>query len=125
MNLNEQIDQLADLVALRARAKLGRKVALHVVGQGNLQERLPAAPKQGSLDLVSRDVIYRRLRDLSRMYGLGWLITQETPRVGGTIECLSDDGLLSLLEMMERARECLVEGISFDEAGLVRQLGGL
>ena len=115
-----RVDQMAELVALRARRKLGAKASLRVVGLGSVQREVPSAPSRGQLDPQSRNVICARIRDLSRMYGLAWLVRQETTSVMGTIECLDDDGLLSLHQLMERARECQVEGIGFDEAGLVR-----
>lgn len=120
MNEQQNLDRLAELVAQRAQRKLGAKAGLRVVGKGNLRSVLPAAPAPGRLDAVTRDLIYRRIQDLARMYWLAWLVRQETTKVGGAIECLDDDHLSALLEKMERGRECRVEGVGFDEWGLVR-----
>lgn len=85
----------------------------------NPKPAAPAAPGPLVLDSVSRDAIHRRVRDLERMYRLTWLINQEAFHVPG-IECLEDEELADLLKMMEQARECIVEGVPFDDAGLVR-----
>lgn len=121
MAKQDRIDRMADLIAERARRKLGEKSRLRVVGVGNLQREIPSAPTRGFLDPQSRDVIYARIRDLARMYWLAWLVRQETN--GTPIECLDDDALCALRDKMERARECRVEGVGFDDAGLVREQG--
>lgn len=71
------------------------------------------------MDAISRDAVLARIRDLRRMYRLGWLVRQETFNVAA-LECLEDRELSALLQDMERARECLQDDVSFEEAGLVR-----
>ena len=94
-----------------------------------LQERIAAAPAKprltvvpaqpGMYDPITRDAVLSRIRDLRRMYRLGWLVRQETFNAPA-LECLEDAELSKLLQDMERARECLQDDISFEEAGLVR-----
>lgn len=114
---DERLKELAEQMAasIGAAPKVERKLTLVRGGV--------AVPFQRKgLDAQSRDMIYARIRDLARMYWLAWLVRQETTHVQGVIECLTDDELASLRDKMERARECRVEGIGFDEAGLVRSV---
>lgn len=88
-----------------------------------LIRRSDLEPAPEGMDPLTRNMHYQRIRDMARMYWLAWLVRQETEHVGGTIECLSDPELLELRAKMEKAWECRVEGISFDDAGLVRHKG--
>lgn len=117
MSDKEKLEALARMIA----GELGKAPArpkLRLVGAADIQVK-PVA----RLDPISRDCKLRRIRDLSRMYWLAWLVRQETAHVGGVVECLDDDELSALLTTMERGRECRVEGIGFDDAGLVRPHG--
>lgn len=96
------------------------KPKLRLIGAADFAPEISARRR---LDAPSRSVLYSRIRDLARMYCLAWLVRQETQHVGGVVECLDDDELCSLRDKMERARECRVEGVGFDEAGLVRAQG--
>lgn len=58
---------------------------------------------------------------MAQAYRLQWLVDQETWRVGA-VDRLDDADLLSLLQDMERARDCLRDGIPYDDAGLVRSV---
>jgi hypothetical protein len=109
------------MLALKVRQRLGNKTGLRLVTAETVGSSIPTTPTPGFLNPQSRDIIYSRIRDLSRMYWLKWLVRQETAHVGGTLECLEDADLSALLSQMERARECRVEGVGFDDAGLVRQ----
>lgn len=122
MNIQKEMEQIAEIVALRTSRKLGRLATLRVVDGANLHREVPTAPDPSAIDSVTRDAYYGRIRDLARMYHLKWLVRQEASHVGLILENLSDTELISLLEKMEKARCCRVEGIAFDEIpGLVRE----
>lgn len=93
------------------------------MGKAKPQPRLalvdPAASPPG-LNALQRDVLYSRIRDLGNLYSLNWLIRQETMEVLGVIECLTDDALVDLLAKMQRGVEARMDGVPFEEVGLVR-----
>lgn len=122
MSQDEKLDLLAAAIAARANRKLGRKASLRVVGVGNLRDHVPSAPTPGLLDAVTRDLYLSRIRDLSRMYWLQWIVRQETQYYGRSLEELDDDQLIAVARKLERGRECRIEGVGFDEVpGLVRE----
>ena len=62
---------------------------------------------------------YALIRDLARMHGIQWLLRRELEHVDGIIEQLDDAGLIGLHATMRRAQDCILEGIGFDDAGLM------
>jgi hypothetical protein len=57
---------------------------------------------------------------LTDSYDLGWLVDQELR--GNQLSLLSDSEVTEILRKLERAHECILEGVGFDEAGLVAAL---
>jgi len=80
--------------------------------------RLIRTARPTLLDAITRDSYLRRIHLLARSCCLGWMIDQACFDVAN-IDCLEDSRLIKLLEDMERARECALDGIPFDDAGLV------
>jgi hypothetical protein len=107
---DEHLIRLAEQAARDAGVRVGKKRRLRVVG----------AEPPPSLSALQRDVLYSRIKDLGNLYALNWLIRQETMHVLGVMECLSDDELTELLAKMERGLEARMDGVAFEEVGLVR-----
>lgn len=81
---------------------------------------LPPRPvREDCMDPLMRESHYRRIRYLAGAYRLQWLVDQATFGVAN-IEDLTDEELIKLHHDMDRARECPVEDVSYEEAGLVR-----
>lgn len=85
------------------------------------QLRLVELHKPTLFDAITREACFRRIRFLRKAYRLACIVDQHCFNVPA-MECLEDAQVSALLTDMERARECLLEGISLDEAGLIRTL---
>lgn len=110
-NEKEELERLAGLLAERARRK-GKKAPHLRLVNGEASERV-ALPSP-------RDVLLARIKDYARMYWLAWLVRQETAHVGKALEDFNDEELGELMRWMEKGRDCRIEDIPFDDAGLVR-----
>lgn len=75
------------------------------------------------MDPVTRESHIKMIGHLRRRYGMQVLVDQA---VFGRrcLEELSDDELVDLHRDLERAGECLSEGISLEDAGLLRSRYG-
>lgn len=69
-------------------------------------------------DSVTREARIARIRWLARCYGLQIVVQQHVFGRNG-LDALEADELLDLHKKMERARECVVDGFSLDEAGII------
>lgn len=112
---------ISDSDAQRLAAEIAASMGLKT----KRRRRLVAVPPEGLPDetgmtALQRDALYARIRDIAQLYGLGWLIRQESMHVNGLMECLSDDDLTALMGKMDRAVEALMDGVPFAEVGLVR-----
>lgn len=101
------LSQLADRIAA-APAKGARK--------------RPPMPAIGEMDRICRESHIRMIRSLVRAYrpfGFQILVDQATIGRSGVDE-LDDAELIDLHRTIDRARECLQDGITFEEAGLIK-----
>lgn len=105
----ENLKTLAEVIANTVKGVRPARIQLRVI----------ESPKPTLFDSITRASVLRRIRDLNRMYQLGWLVNQCTFNTPG-LDCLEDAELSALLSEMERARECLVDGVAFDDVGLIR-----
>jgi hypothetical protein len=74
------------------------------------------------MDAVTRESHIRLITSLRRFYkpyGMD-LIVNQALMGKGSLDDLSDDELVQLQRDIDRARECIADGISFEEAGLLR-----
>lgn len=89
----------------------------------NLQAVVPRPQRQPvrQFDSITRASHLDRIRYLARGYGLRWLVEQATFDRPG-LDSLDDDEIVQLHRDMDRAMECIREGVAFADAGLVKSL---
>jgi hypothetical protein len=100
--------------------RLARLLADKVNGGLRTRLRLVSSPSATAQDdAVTRECRLKRIRWLARAFRLQWLVDQHCFGFPGP-DCLEKVDLIALHKDMERARECTAEGISFEDAGLIR-----
>ena len=83
------------------------------------------APAPTGMDPITRESHLRLVRGLQRRYracGFDLLVAQATMGLAG-IQDLDDEALVALHRDLDRARECIADGVTFEDAGLLRGCG--
>lgn len=111
-----QDERVSKLVAL-IEQKIAKRVppdkpALRVV-------RDSVAEPTATLDAVTRGSHAKMIRHLAKRYRLQILVDQATFGKGA-VDKLPDDELVALHHELQRARECMADGISLEDAGFIR-----
>jgi len=112
MSEKGKLEALAKMIAAQLESA-PKKPKLRLI---DLPER---KPRDVGMDAISREMHYRRIRYLAGAYRLQWLVDQACFACAN-IEDLGDAELIELHADMEKARECPIEDVSFEDAGLVR-----
>lgn len=81
----------------------------------------PPPPKRTMCD-ITRESHIRMINHYKRWYGLQLLVDQACIGYASVYD-LPDEAILQLHRDMGRARECIAEGISLEDAGLIRSFG--
>jgi len=71
---------------------------------------------------VTRSSHIRMINHYRRWYGLQLLVDQACVGYGG-VDQLPDEAILALHRDIDRARECIKDGVSWEDAGLLRAVG--
>lgn len=131
MDLDKEMDKLAELIALRAQRKMGVKPQLAVVGSARQPDGKQTgatdteAQKPARLDYLYRESHFRMIRHIRRRWGCSMQVIIDQACFGlAGIEQLPDDQLIQLHKDLERAQECMRDGVSFEDAGLLKNRYG-
>jgi len=131
MDLDREMDKLAELIALRAQRKMGVKPQLAVVGSARQPDGKQTgttdtkAQKPARMDYLYRESHFRMIRHIRRRWGCSMQVIIDQACFGlAGIEQLPDDQLIQLHKDLERAQECMRDGVSFEDAGLLKNRYG-
>lgn len=105
------MEKLAQAIAERVHAAQRGKPKLRLVDTPAPAKRLMCA--------VTRSSHIRVINHHRRWYGLQLLVDQACIGYAG-IDDLPDEAILALHRDIDRARECIKDGISLEDAGLIR-----
>lgn len=124
MEKDSRFEELAKRLAARTAALRGQaeqRPALRVV-----QQAAPATPPASCLmDVVLRESHIRMIRHFRRRWGQPMQLIVDQACFGYMgLEQLPDDELIQLHKDLERAEDCMRDGISFEDAGLLRSRYG-
>lgn len=94
-------------------------------GEPNLYVVPAGVPPDGKMHELERESHCRMIRHFRRRLGYAGQLLMDQAAFGVSgIESLDDASLVQLHRDMERAMECVQEGISFEDAGLIKSRFG-
>jgi hypothetical protein len=111
-NGDKELEALAKAIADQIKGAKSAKPKLRLV------ETSPA-PAADEDDEITRQHRINRVRWLQKIRGLRWLVDQHCFGQPG-LESLSGPELRALHRDMEKANDCIREGIPCEDAGLIR-----
>lgn len=119
----DKFEELAQRLAARTaalRVETPQRPTLRVV-----PTELAAEPQGFRMDAMVRESHCRMIRHFRRRWGqpMQMIIDQACFGLAG-IEQLPDDDLIQLHKDLERAEDCMRDGVTFEDAGLLRSRYG-
>lgn len=116
MSDKARLDALSELIAQQLKARPERP-KLRLLTEADFER------DAAWLDGATRVWVIERIHDLRRMYGLDWLVRQETRSTRGSLSALDDGALRALLADVELAAQSIRDNIPIEDTGLVRNQG--
>ena len=117
MDKDSKFEELARRLAARTAALRGdqrNRPSLHLVDQ-----------HARGMDAITRESHCRMIRHFRRRWGQPMQLLIDQACFGRTgIEALPDDDLIQLHKDLERAEDCMRDGVTFEDAGLLRSRYG-